>query len=188
MTKLSAEYKVTRLYKSNQSAWDKYRKLLRMMDDDPEVAKYVEIKQGKTREEKDREAADLFERMFFTNKPKTEWKKPEPVEREPKGIDPGYVYLLRCSDTPYYKIGRTKQKDPEVRIRAIQGICPMEIVKLKVKKTGNVSSLEKYLHRQYKDRHHRYEWYTFKSKAEAERLFKEGIDQFEKWRKGEQTW
>ena len=113
--------------------------------------------------------------------------KPEPVEREQEGIDPGYVYLLRCADTPYYKIGRTKQKDPEVRIRAIQGICPMEIVKLKVKKTGNVSSLEKYLHRKYKDRHHRYEWYTFKSKAEAERLFKEGIDQFEKWRKGEQA-
>lgn len=117
--------------------------------------------------------------------PREEPPKPEPVQREPKGIDPGYVYLLRCADTPYYKIGRTKQKDPEVRIRAIQGICPMEIVKLKVEKTGNTSSLEKYLHRRFKDNHHRYEWYTFKSKTEAERLFKEGIESFEKWRKGE---
>lgn len=185
MPKLSAEYKVTRLYKSNQSAWDKYRKLLRMMDDDPEVAMYVEMKQGKTREEKDREAVATIEKVFGRTTPSVSQLKQVPVEREQKGIDPGYVYLLRCADTPYYKIGRTKQKDPDVRIRAIQGICPMEIVKLKVKKTGNVSSLEKYLHRQYKDRHHRYEWYEFKSKTEAERLFKEGIESFEKWRKGE---
>lgn len=184
MPKLSAEYKVTRLYKSNQSAWDKYRKLLRMMDDDPEVALYVEMKQGKTREEKMREATAIIEKLFDRDTPTVSQWKQVPVEREQKGIDPGHVYLLRCAGTPYYKIGRTKNR-PNDRISCIQGACPLEIITLKVEKTGNMSSLEKYLHRRLKNRHHQYEWFTFKSNAEAKRQFKEGIEAFEKWRKGE---
>lgn len=129
--------------------------------------------------QKDREAAAALHKMFASNR-----SKPKPVEREAKGIDPGYVYLLRCADTPHYKIGRTKQK-PEARISAIQCACPLEIIALKVEKTGNMSSLEKYLHRINKKRHHKNEWYTFESDEEAERLFKEGIKEFKKWRKGE---
>ena len=184
MPKLSAEYKVTRLYKSNQSALDKYRKLLRMMDDDPEVARYVEMKEGKSREEKSREAAAIIDKLFpAVSQDRNTWNR-VPVEREQKGIDPGHVYLLRCAGTPYYKIGRTKNR-PNDRISCIQGACPLEIITLKVEKTGNMSSLEKYLHRRLKDRHHQYEWFTFKSNAEAKRQFKEGIEAFEKWRKGE---
>lgn len=91
--------------------------------------------------------------------------------------DTGFVYLLHCVGTPYYKIGKTKN-DPKDRARAIGRTNPLEIIELDFRYTGYMSSLEDYCHCQFHDKHHRYEWFVFDSPEEAIRLFNEKVNSF----------
>ena len=94
--------------------------------------------------------------------------------------DLGYVYLLHCVGTPYYKIGKTKN-DPEGRAASVRRMNPLEITELGLRYTGQMSALEKYCHLQLHDRHHRYEWFTFESPEEAVSLFNEKVNSFKRY-------
>lgn len=93
--------------------------------------------------------------------------------------DDGYVYLLNCVGTPYYKIGKTGGL-PSERAKAIGRTNPLEIIVLGSRFTRYMTLLEQYCHYQFHDRHHRYEWFVFDSPEEAVRLFNEKVDLFKK--------
>lgn len=70
----------------------------------------------------------------------------------------GFIYILHCSNSNYYKIGRSK-KNPISRIASIQSACPFELLILAAVYVKNYELLEKRTHRQLKDKHVRGEWF-----------------------------
>jgi len=73
-----------------------------------------------------------------------------------KGV--GYVYLLHCQGTEYFKIGISKSS-PMKRLSAIQSGCPLEINMVHTSYCNHYSLVESILHDLYASRHVRGEWF-----------------------------
>lgn len=75
--------------------------------------------------------------------------------------NPGYIYLIRGIDTPWYKIGKTA--DPKARIKAFntQGPFLCEVVRLF--KVNDMNYAEAGLHDCFRDKRVQGEWFTLDS-------------------------
>ena len=95
------------------------------------------------------------------------------TERNKKSIDilnkntvlkgSGYVYLLRCENTNFYKIGVSKIHF-KTRLSGIQSGCPFLIIPIYVEYAKEYFRVEKYLHKKYKKKNIRGEWFEFNEK------------------------
>lgn len=70
----------------------------------------------------------------------------------------GHVYVVRCGDMPYYKIGVT-QGQPRVRVDALQTGCPFELHLIEAFWSYNAIDLEKTIQEAFEDNWMRGEWY-----------------------------
>ena len=71
----------------------------------------------------------------------------------------GYIYLIHCVGTTYYKIGRTKNL--KNRLQMLQTGCPFDLKVIASASSYNLISNEKYLHNLFKDKKFSNEWYDF---------------------------
>lgn len=69
-----------------------------------------------------------------------------------------YIYLIRKETTHIYKIGLTRQ-NPKDRLVQLQCGSPDVLCLVAFKKIQNASGVERNLHRRYKERHIRGEWF-----------------------------
>jgi len=72
----------------------------------------------------------------------------------------GYVYLIRCLGSDFYKIGISKL-DVGNRVATMQSGCPFELKVIHVSYSDHYSLLEAELHRRYKLKRVRGEWFEF---------------------------
>ncbi|KKL52302.1 hypothetical protein LCGC14_2286850, partial [marine sediment metagenome] len=79
------------------------------------------------------------------------------------------VYLVRCGDSDFYKIGLTT--DIIKRIKAIQAYCPYPITLEKFWPTDESKTAETVLHWKYGKYNHRGEWFKL-PKREVDRFGK----------------
>ena len=70
----------------------------------------------------------------------------------------GYVYLVHCKGTTYYKIGISKL-NYHLRLSGIQSGCPFELEMIYVIHSNDHRNLEKELHDKFKDKRVRGEWF-----------------------------
>lgn len=70
----------------------------------------------------------------------------------------GYVYLIHCKETTFYKIGISKNSYG-ARLSQIQSCCPFELEMVHVIHSVNYLNLEKELHYKFKDKRVRGEWF-----------------------------
>ena len=70
----------------------------------------------------------------------------------------GYVYLVHCKGTTYYKIGISKI-DYHLRLSALQSGCPFELEMIYVIHANDYRKYEKKLHDMFKDTCVRGEWF-----------------------------
>lgn len=77
---------------------------------------------------------------------------------------PRYLYVIRCVNTNYYKIGITN--DLNKRLQTLQTGCPYELIlilfsepELEDMYASEIVYLERFLHRNYKELRVRGEWY-----------------------------
>ena len=73
-------------------------------------------------------------------------------------IGNGYVYLVHCKETTFYKIGISKN-NYGARLSQIQSSCPFEVEMIYVNHSDNYQKLEKNLHNMFKDKWVRGEWF-----------------------------
>lgn len=104
-----------------------------------------------------------------TEKLKKERAELERVKTEIKKSKPnnnyGFVYLFHNTENDSYKIGLSK--DPEKRLGAIKTSLSSDVEMILSIETGDMVSLESYLHDRFKDRRIRGEWF---------KLTKEDVD------------
>jgi len=72
----------------------------------------------------------------------------------------GYVYLVHCDGSDFYKIGRSKN-EYEARLSSLQTGCPYDLFMIKVWDAVDFISLEKLIHEELEPHHHRGEWFVF---------------------------
>ena len=77
--------------------------------------------------------------------------------------DHGYVYLIHCKCTNYYKIGKTTNV-PIRRLKNMQTSIPFDLELICSIKIDNCSNKESYLHWYYKHSRVRGEWFLFSPK------------------------
>ena len=77
-----------------------------------------------------------------------------------KALDNGFVYLIHCEGTDFYKIGKTR-RDVRHRLNSLQGMNPFKLVIVATVEVLNSSLVEKELQDFYKDRNVRGEWFRF---------------------------
>ena len=77
---------------------------------------------------------------------------------QPKDKNGGYVYFIRDMALGYTKIGIAD--DYRKRIQSLQTSCPQDLRCLAIIQSPDFKSIEKTLHKKYKYRHHRGEWFT----------------------------
>jgi len=75
------------------------------------------------------------------------WRPGDPVHEQ------SYVYFLKCGD--FVKIGVSKK--PRSRLLTLASSVPYD-VELLIMLTGD-RALERFLHRQFSNHHHRHEWF-----------------------------
>ena len=69
--------------------------------------------------------------------------------------DDGYIYVMHMEGTEFYKIGKSISPDH----RNISVILPMDIVLVHKVRTNRMHQLETFMHKFYKSKHVRGEWY-----------------------------
>lgn len=72
----------------------------------------------------------------------------------------GYVYLIHCKGTIFYKIGISKN-DPENRLSSLQSGCPFELEMIHLGHCDYYGLLESELHSRYSKYKVRGEWFEF---------------------------
>lgn len=72
----------------------------------------------------------------------------------------GHVYVVKCGDMPYYKIGVT-QSNVSARVAALQTGCPFKLTLVEVFWSYNAADLERTIQEAFKDNWIRGEWYLF---------------------------
>jgi len=72
----------------------------------------------------------------------------------------GYIYLIQCIPFNYYKIGISKIK-PKMRMSALQTGSPFELKILDIYLIDDYTKREVQLHRKYKEKNVRGEWFLF---------------------------
>lgn len=72
----------------------------------------------------------------------------------------GFIYLIKCEGTHYYKIGITTNR-PETRLRILQTSLPFDLKMVISCEKDFVSEVEKRLHVTFKEHHIRGEWFLF---------------------------
>lgn len=80
------------------------------------------------------------------------------VSCSPQKRGSGYVYLVHCDTTPYFKIGISKC-DPSVRLSTLQTSCPLELHMIHVAYCDHRAYVESVLHDLYSSRRTRGEWF-----------------------------
>ena len=70
----------------------------------------------------------------------------------------GYVYLVHCKGTTFYKIGISKI-DYHLRLSALQSGCPFELEMIYVIHSSNYRKFEQELHHKFRDKRVRGEWF-----------------------------
>jgi len=70
----------------------------------------------------------------------------------------GYVYLVHCEGTDYFKIGVSK-RTPRRRLDSMRTGCPLEINMVHTSYCDHYSLVESILHDLYASRHVRGEWF-----------------------------
>ena len=106
-----------------------------------------------------------FDGLESINKALRENRKGDSIERKIKKIRAakiekgcGYVYLVNCVGTNYYKIGISKA-DPKNRIANLQSGCPLELEFEDIYYCKHYSLLEYEIHKRYSKLNVRGEWY-----------------------------
>jgi len=69
----------------------------------------------------------------------------------------GFVYVVECAG--YYKIGKSTK--PIKRLNTMRSNNPLDINVIITEKFVDYGEIEKYLHKRYKGKLHRQEWYEF---------------------------
>jgi len=70
----------------------------------------------------------------------------------------GYVYLIHCKETTFYKIGISKNYYG-ARLQVLQTGCPFELEMIYVIHSNDHCNLEKELHDKFEDKRVRGEWF-----------------------------
>jgi len=84
--------------------------------------------------------------------------------------DFGYVYLVHCECTNYYKIGKTKN-NPYFRLKAMQTSIPFNLELVFSIKANHHTDIERCIHAFYKSSRVKGEWFLF-SKKELKQVVK----------------
>ncbi len=74
----------------------------------------------------------------------------------------GYLYLVHCEDTNYYKIGMSNSNYKN-RLSSLQSGCPIKLHMLYAVHSLDYKNIEKKLHSKYKNNAHFGEWFIFKN-------------------------
>ena len=80
-------------------------------------------------------------------------------------MNKGYVYLIKCGEFPYYKIGKTANQ-PLERLGTLQGGCPFRLELKAYAGTADIDEAERKLQERFQFQCIGGEWYYFN----AERL------------------
>lgn len=72
----------------------------------------------------------------------------------------GYIYVINCENSNFYKIGMTKNK-PYARLVNLQVSCPHKLILKKFLKKHNPRTVEKRFAQKFKQYNIRGEWYQF---------------------------
>lgn len=75
----------------------------------------------------------------------------------------GYVYLIHCKGTNYYKIGVSKLPTQN-RLSNLQSGCPFELEMLHIQHCWNYYVIEKQIHKILKEKNIRGEWFEIEPK------------------------
>ena len=90
------------------------------------------------------------------------WIKSDPAYRshalKRTLIGNGYVYVVHCKGTTFYKIGITKKNNDD-RLYDLQIGCPFELEMIYVIDSIHYKQMEKEIHHRFKDRWIRGEWF-----------------------------
>lgn len=81
-------------------------------------------------------------------------------EQQNKSDDAGYIYVIKCTGTHYYKIGRTVLL-PSLRLSNLQVSLPFDLELTFKVYTKNHTEVERQLHERYLKNWIRGEWFTF---------------------------
>ena len=76
----------------------------------------------------------------------------------------GYVYLIQCVDTTYYKIGITRQ-NVEDRVKALQTGSPHELKLVMMFLSKNAEEAEAWVHKALAQHRRRGEWFDLKEQG-----------------------
>ena len=68
-----------------------------------------------------------------------------------------YLYLIRCGNSDFYKIGTSE--NPEERLQMLQIGCPFPLVLVYRKRFKEATKIEGFLHRKYRDKQKVGEWF-----------------------------
>ena len=88
--------------------------------------------------------------------------KIKPVTRKYGWADYSYIYIVKCGDFDYYKIGISKIK-PHLRLSQLQTSSPFLLQIIHIFKTDNSEKIEFKIHNQYSKKLIRGEWFEFKN-------------------------
>jgi len=81
----------------------------------------------------------------------------------------GYVYLIHCMGTDYYKFGSSKI-NPELRLNELQTGCPFELKLISYIYQNDYKEIEKYTHYKFRRYRIRGEWYILTSNVLKEMI------------------
>ncbi len=84
----------------------------------------------------------------------------ERVPRHKSNIK-GYVYLVHCKGTNYYKIGASKSPYKD-RLVVLQSGCPFDLIMLHASHSINYKESEEQAHSYFRNSNHKDEWFEFK--------------------------
>jgi len=105
-----------------------------------------------------RDAIKKAEMSSLMNNNHHEHVKAYSKRKAPHKKGSGYVYLVHCDGTEYFKIGISKNA-PDVRINAMQTSCPFKLHMVHVAYCDHFSYAETILHELYCKRRVRGEWF-----------------------------
>ena len=92
-----------------------------------------------------------------------------PLKKEENNL--GYVYLIHCEGTNYYKIGMSSI-GYKSRLSQMQSGCPFRLIMVHVVHSINYKAIEMKLHKKYKNNNHFLEWFTF-TQEEVKKVIKD---------------
>jgi len=76
----------------------------------------------------------------------------------------GFVYLIHCTGTPYYKIGYIcRERGVIRRFQSMQCGCPFELKLVACKEVENPKRTERILHYQFYKKNVRGEWFELEA-------------------------